>query len=150
MRRSLCEENDFVMKNFTCTANMTLRQCLHDHPITYFVFNIYYNTKVYNWQSYVDIITHIFGVDIFNVCIRFIWLNPTYVIPSFCWTILYIYHANGKIPHYHKWALIWSFVFVCIAVTDNDFISDFIDVVNSVSIFADIIFIDLCLIFLMY
>ena len=143
MRRSLCEENNFFMKNFTCTANMTLLQCLHDHPITYFVFKLYYNTKLYNWQSYIDIVTHIFGVDIFNVCMRCIWLNTAYVMPNLYRTTFHCDFTIGTTPRYQKWPIILCFIIVCSVISEHDFISNFIVMVNSFSIFTDIVFIDL-------
>ena len=79
-----------------------------------------------------------FGVENFNVCIRFIWLNLTYIMPNFCRTILYIYRAVGKTLCYHKCALIWSLLFLCSVVTEHEFISDFIVVVNSIYISANI------------
>ena len=51
---------------------------------------------------------------------------------------------------YHKWPVIWCFVFVYRIISEHDFISDFIVVVNSFIIFADIIFINLSLIYLTY
>ena len=51
---------------------------------------------------------------------------------------------------YHKRPRIWRFIVVCSVFSENDIISDFIVVVNSMSIFADVIFINLRLIFLTY
>ena len=50
----------------------------------------------------------------------------------------------------HKWSLIWRFVFVCSVISEYDFISDIIGVVNLVYIFADIVFINLSLLSLTY
>ena len=55
---------------------------------------------------------HIFSGNIFNICIRFIWLNATYIIPNSCHTIFYCDRAIDPTLHYHKWSLIWHFVFL--------------------------------------
>ena len=46
---------------------------------------------------------------------------------------------------YHKWACIWSFIFVCGVLSEHGVTSNFIFVLNSMSILADIIFINLLL-----
>ena len=70
--------------------------------------------------------SHIFRGNIFNICIIFIWFNPTYIMPIFNRTILYIYRAIGKTPRYHKWAIIWRFISVHIVDIEHYFISDII------------------------
>ena len=45
---------------------------------------------------------------------------------------------------------LWSFIFVCIVISEHEFISDIIVVVKLVSIFTDIIFNNLCLVSLTY
>ena len=59
-------------------------------------------------------------------------------------------HGTQSAARYHKWSLIWHFIFVFSAVIEHDCISDFIVVVKLVSIFADIIFIHLRLFSLTY
>ena len=71
-------------------------------------------------------------------------------MPNLYQTIFYCECAIGTTPRDHKWAIIWRFIFVCSVVIEHDFISDFIVVVNSFSIFTDIIFINLRLVFLKY
>ena len=71
-------------------------------------------------------------------------------MPNFYRTILYIYHAIGKSPHYHKWALICRLIYLLSMVSEPDFISNIIVVFNSVSIFADILFIYLWMLSLTY
>ena len=39
---------------------MIYGQCLRACLIIYLFSNIYYNNKVYNWQSFIEIVTHIF------------------------------------------------------------------------------------------
>ena len=79
----------------------------------------------------------------------FIWLNPTYIIPNFVgtqckFTALLVKHwviTNGPL---------YEVSFFCSISSENDFISNFIAVVNSVSIFVDIILINLRLLLLIY
>ena len=44
---------------------------------------------------------------------------------------------------YHKCPFVWRFIFVCSVISEHDFISNFLVMVNSFVIFADIIFINL-------
>ena len=60
--------------------------------------------KEYNWQSYVDFVIRIFWSNIFNVCIIFLWLNVTYIIPNFYHTTLYFECEIGKTMRFHKWS----------------------------------------------
>ena len=71
-------------------------------------------------------------------------------MPNFYWTVLHCDRSVGPKPRYHKWALMKSFIFVFSVIIKHDFISDFIVVVNSFSIFADIFLIYLSLLFLEY
>ena len=91
-----------------------------------------------------------FNVNIFNVCIRCIWFNATYILPNFYCTTLSCDCAIGSTLRYQKWALIWSFIFVCSIISENDFISDFVVAVNSFIIFTHIIFINFLLLSLTY
>ena len=109
-----------------------------------------FNTKIYNWRLYADIIRHIFRIIIFNFSIRFIWLNSTYIIPNFCRAILYIYRDIGKMLCYQKKAVIWRLVFLYSVIIEHDVISECIVIVNAMFILAGVISINLCLFFLMY
>ena len=51
---------------------------------------------------------------------------------------------------YNKWALKWRFIFLCSVFSENDVFSDFIAIVKYMFIFADIIFINLRLLYLTY
>ena len=88
LRCSRCEENDMVIKTslhgqYVITVNASVIIGL------YTLFQaLIFNTKVYNWQLYADIIRHIFRIRIFNFSIRLVWLNTTYIIPNFCRAIL--------------------------------------------------------------
>ena len=73
-----------------------------------------------------------------------------YIITNLYRNILYVYHAIGKTPCYHKWAFIWCFIFVLIVVSEHGFISKCIVMVNLVSIFVDVTFINLRLLLLTY
>ena len=74
------------------------------------------------------------------------------------WRTLYLifkepnvkYTVRLEILYYQKWVLIWRFIFVRSVISKNDFISNFIIVVNSIYIFEYIIFIDLCLLLMTY
>ena len=78
------------------------------------------------------------------------WLNAAYIIPNFFRTTLYCDRAIGTTLCYTKLALIWSFIFVCSMIIEHDFISNFLVIVNSFTIFADIIFLNFSLILLTY
>ena len=72
-----------------------------------------------------------FNADIFNVFIRCIWFNATYIMPRiYCTTLLYE-RVIGPTLCYQEWALIWSFIFACSIISEHDFISNFVVVVNS-------------------
>ena len=71
-------------------------------------------------------------------------------MPNLYWTLLYCDFAICPTPYYHKWALIRRLILVYSVIIEHNFTSNFIVVVNSVSIFADVIFINLRLLFLMY
>ena len=101
-----------------------------------------YNTEVYNWWSYYDLIMHIFSGNIFNFCIIFIWLNSMYIMPNLYRTTLCCDRAIGTTLCYDKWPVIWSLIFLCRVISKYDLISNFIVVVNYFTIFADIIFIN--------
>ena len=81
-----------------------------------------------------------FSGNIFNVFIRLICINATYILPKFCRTILQCERSIGPTLIYFKWSLIWSFMFVFSMISEHDFISNLIVVVNPFYIFADIIF----------
>ena len=99
---------------------------------------------------YAEIIRHIFRIRIFNFRIRFIWLNATYIMLNLYRTTLYIYRAIGKTLCYHKWDRIQNLIFICSVFSDHDVTTDFIVVVNSMSIFAGVIYIHLRLFLLTY
>ena len=69
---------------------------------------------------------------------------------NFCRTIFLLYRAIVKPLCYKKWDPIWRLLFVCSVISKHDFVSDFIVVVNSVPILADIMFINLRLLSLTY
>ena len=60
------------------------------------------------------------------------------------------YRAIVKSLSYHKWDRMWRFTFACSVFIENCFISNFIVLVNLVSIFADIIFNNLRLLLMIY
>ena len=91
-----------------------------------------------------------FNVNIFNICIRCIWFNETYIIPNFYRTTLLCDRSIVPTLCYHKCYHIWIFIFVCSIISEHDFISDFALVVNSFIIFTYIIFINFRLILLTY
>ena len=109
-----------------------------------------YNTEVYNWWSYVDVIIHIFSGNIFNFCIRCIWLNPTCIMPNFYLTTLLCDGAIGSTLCYHKCPVIWRLIFLCSVISEYDLISNFVVMVNSFTIFVDIIYINLRLLLMTY
>ena len=112
--------------------------------LLYFVPSFNIKTEVCNWylpNMASSII--IFWFNIFNVCIRCIWLNATYIMINFFRNILQFDRAIGPTLLHHKWSLIWRFIFVCRMIIYHEFISNFIVVVNLFYIFADVIFIDL-------
>ena len=111
---------------------------------------LYYNTKLNNWWSYVDIVTHIFGVNIFNICIRCLCLNATYIIPNAYCTKMYYDQAIVPTPCYHKWCLICHLIFVFSVISKHYSISDFIVSVKSFTMFVDVIFLNFCLLLLTY
>ena len=78
------------------------------------------------------------------------WLNVMYITPNFYRTTLKCDCDIGKILCYHKWDLIWRLILVCIIIIEHDFIAKFLVVVDYFIIFAGIIFINLCLIYLTY
>ena len=78
-----------------------------------------------------------FSGNIFNICIRFIWLNVMYIIPIFCCKILYCDCFIVPILNYHKWDLMCCFTFVCSTIIYHELISNFIVVVNSFYISVD-------------
>ena len=51
-------------------------------------------------------VIHIFNVDISNISIRYIWLNATYIVSSFCRAILYCDRAIVPNLCYKKCILI--------------------------------------------
>ena len=106
--------------------------------------------KVYSWLSYAKIIRNICQIRIFNFSILCIWLNPTYIIPIFCQTILSIYRANGKTLCYHKRDFIWRLIFLFSLVIYQHFISDFIFIVKTMFILVCVISNNLRLFLLTY
>ena len=100
----------------------------------------YINIEVCNWY-FNNVTSSIisFWCNIFSICIICLWLNVMCIIPNF------FLHANIPTLIYHKWCLIWSFLFECSVFSEHEFVFNFIVVVNSFYIFADIIFINLCL-----
>ena len=142
-RRSSFRENDIIIKNFTCTVDMNLLQLPREHPIIYFVSNIKYNTELYNWYSDVnDHHTYFSKFYIFNVCTRCIWINVTYIIPNFYRTTLLCDCSIGSTLRYIKWKLIWHLIFESSIIIEHEFISYFLVVVYSFTIFTDIMFIN--------
>ena len=117
---------------------------------SYTLLQIFYLIQNYMTSYlYVDIIIHIFQTITFNFSIRYIWINSTYIILNLCYTIFQLYRVIGKTLGYHKRSHIWRFIFLRSFSGEHKVISNFIVVVNSISIFADVIFIDLCLLLLM-
>ena len=112
-------------------------------------FNV--NTEVYNWY-FPNVTSSIisFRINIFNFCIRCVWIIMTYIKPYFYYTTLLFGCAIGPKLYYQKWALIWSLIYVCGMIIDHEFISNFLVVVNCFIIFTDIIFINLRLLSLTY
>ena len=92
-------------RQYESTSNVSM--CIQLY--TLFLALIYIQ-KYITCYSYVDIITHILGVNIFNVCIRFKRLNATYLILNLYCTTLNFYRAIGKTPRYHKWFIIWCLI----------------------------------------
>ena len=88
-----------------------------------------------------------FNAVIFNVCIRCIWLNVTYIMSNLFRTTLQCDFAIGPRLFYNKWAFIRRFIYLGIIISEHDFISKFIVMVKSFTISTDIIFIDLRLLF---
>ena len=115
------------------------------------IFNVYKH-KYINGNSDFDSIIHHFINSILNGCIRFIWINATYIMANFSMP-----YCNVTDPLVHNptlcyliWYVIRCFIFEISIVIEYDFNSDFIFMVYSFTIFADVIFINLCLILLMY
>ena len=123
-------------RRYASKSNFAVRIWLYT-----FFQDLIYRKNYITGNSYVDIVILIFWVNIFNVCIRFIWLNAMYIIPNFYCTTLQRDCDIGPTMFYHKWALLWRLIFVWSVVIENDFISNFTAVVNLVSIFTDTIFI---------
>ena len=71
-----------------------------------------------------------------------------YLIPNICRTKLQYDLTIGTILNYLKLPFIRCRIFERIIIIDNDFISNRIVVVYYFTIFADVIFINLCLILL--
>ena len=97
------------------------------------IFNIIQN---YIPGGHIDIVTHIFRGNIFNVYIRCILLNPEYSMPNLYWTTLECDRDIGPTLCYHKCPIIWSLIFVCGIVSEHEFISNFIVVVNYFILFC--------------
>ena len=74
---------------------------------------------------------HILNSNLFNVCIICIWIDDTYILPSFYRTTLSRYCSIGPTLIYQRWANIGCFIFVCKILSNNDFIYNFIVVFNS-------------------
>ena len=153
-RRILCLwQNDFIIKNFSDTFNkkgLILRStppCIYNYNICMQDLRLKYNYIIgdicWHRQTY-------FWAKSFNLSIRFIWLNVMYIIPDFCCTNSSWDRAIGPTLPYHKWAHIWCFIFLCNVFCENDNISDFIVVVDSMSLFLDVIYINLRLLLLTY
>ena len=104
--------------------------------IIYLVPNLWYNTEVYYLWYYVNIVKHSFGDNIINSCIIFIWLNWRCILPNLYWTVLYCGRFVGPTPWYSKWDLLWRFTLVWSVSIEHGFISYFIALVKSFSIFA--------------
>ena len=92
---------------------------------------------------YKTVVIHIFRVDIFNMYIRCIWLNPKYIIPNVYCTTNQCYRYIGPTLINLKLALMWVFVFESNIIIQHYFISNFLVVVNSFTIFSDTILINL-------
>ena len=84
---------------------MIQRQCLCAHQIIYFVSKIWYNTTLYNWRSYIDIVIHISGIlssmfksDLYGFIQRILYL--VFVRPYYKFTVALVKHSvitNGTI-----------------------------------------------------
>ena len=86
--------------------------------------------------------TYIFNVNIFNICMRYIWFNATFILTNFYRTTLLYDRVIGTTLCYQKWALIWSFISVCSIINEHEFISDLVVAVKFFIIFTYIIFIN--------
>ena len=93
--------------------------------------------EVYNWYADVEYRHTCFSsFNVFNVFIRCIWLNATYIIPICYPTILQCNRSIVPTLCCLKCPVIWSFVFESRIIIENDFISDFEVMVYSFIIFA--------------
>ena len=101
----------------------------------------YICTEVYNW---------LLQMDIFDIGFIFIRLNKTYVISKFCCTHFQCDCSICTTLRYLKWSHTWGFVFNHIFIIDHYFITNFLVVVYYFSIFANVVFICLCLSFMIY
>ena len=148
-----CEENDSFNKETSQAKRLwytpIFLQISHNIFLLQYL-NIYvYKQKNINGIFEWDIITLVTR-NIFSICIRCIWFNETYIIPNFYRNTLLCDRAIGLILSYHKWDLIWSFIFVCSIISEHDFISDFVLVFNCFIIFKYIIFINFRVLLLTY
>ena len=80
-----------------------------------------FNTKVYNWQSYADIVRHIYGIIIFNFSIPLYGLMQRILYLIFFGLYCYVTVPLVNTLRYHKLVLIWRFVFVCSSIIEHEF-----------------------------
>ena len=85
----------------------------------------------------------------FSTLVSYLYGLTRRILYVICITLFcnFNFEIDKKI-YYHKWALIWRFVFLCSVVSEYDIISNFIVVIKSMSILGNFIFIYLRLIFL--
>ena len=87
-------------------------------------------------------------MEILNIGPIFIKLNVMYVIYNICRTHLLCDRTIGATLTYNKRTLIWVFVFLRRFIIEHYFITKFLVIVYSYSIFNGVIFINLRLIFM--
>ena len=71
-----------------------------------------------------------FTGNIFNNCIRCIFLYLVYNMHNVYWTTLQCNYSIGLTPRYQKWPIVCHFIFLCSVIKEHDFISYFEVVVN--------------------
>ena len=69
----------------------------------------------------------------------FFELESSTLVSDLYGLILDIFHAIGKTLCYHKKDIIWRLIFVCTVFSENEFISNFIVIVNSMFILLSVI-----------
>ena len=128
-----CEENDFIMKNFTHTFNnigFILRSmpiCVSDNIlfIQALIFKQKYITGDYMLTSsdiFFELKSSTWVSDLWGLMRRILYLI---FISLYC----YVTVPLVKTLHCHKWALTCRVVFLCSAIIEHDFISRFLVVI---------------------